>query len=596
MTGAACKNHTSRGRWHGTRGTALLTIALSVCVLAGGVARADRSAGQGTPGLALEKAGKYAAAAVYYHRALRGFEELWVRFWHSGDQGKAGQECRQLIAEYRDRLKTCMDRARMDEASRQHMEAVNELWMSEYVDQEQGEYKLAFARKAEEAEKHGDFLLATQLRAAAADYCQLVAVPYHEQLAGKLDKQRRPNEAALHRDAAGQHRQQAAMHARVSRGDKVLAGLRGLQGPAPAPDAKLMGGHYFKSYVVYHQRVLSVPGDRWLTGRTPKNVADILCRSGLTHGDEDARLAAVVVLANMGETEAVVAALADKAESVRLAAAGALADGRNAGGWAACNRHADAKVRQAIAPILEPAGSQVLERTETIVELLIGLASSNAEIQAFCQTGLERVTGRKEKGSAAWQEWWKGLGDHRPGLMRVGPDGTTMIDPVVDFGAWWQSGERSIQGLPNPLRAYPATSTIKWQGSLIVARRGEYRFYVRNHGQKSGEAFNWRGGADAGVLHFTTSSAKLLIDGKQVLPFPGEFVDDPKARMRIDYSLPIALEPGLHPIELELIAKCTDASPFKGQGPSARLYWSCDGMLRQLVPTQHLISSRRSRG
>jgi len=565
--------------------------AFCVCALLAGIVRADRSAAQGAPGYVLEKAGKHAEAALYYHRSLRGFQEVWFKFWYYGDMAKAHPMAQQLLDEYQARLAACLEKAKADAAQRARMEWLNELWMGEYVDQELGGYKLAFAPRAEEAETHGDFLFAEKLRLAAADYCRLVAAPYHERLAARLEGRQQREEAALHRKAAEDYQRQAAAHEALSRGDKLLARIPGLQGPTAPPDPRQLADHYFKSYVAYHQRVLSVKGDAWLTGRTPQHVAATLTQSGLKHADESARLASVVVLANLGAKEALLAALADPSPSVRRAAARALARIRWADGWGACRRHADASVREAVQSLLEPAGTHALARTAAIVELLRGLEGASAETRAFCQTALERVTGEKRASVGAWREWWKGLGNAAPGLTRTGPAGAPVADDTVDFGAWWQSGERSLQGRLNPLMAYPEAGKVQWHGSLVVTRSGDYRFYVRNHGEQSPQAYNWKLGGDVGVIHFTTPSARLLVDGNPVLPNPADAVEDAKVNMRIDYSRPIRLEPGLHTLLLELDLKCARAGMWKG--PSARLDWSSGHFLRQLVPAEHLVHVQR---
>jgi hypothetical protein len=532
--------------------------------------------------LALEKAGKYAGAALYYQRALRGLQEVWISFWHYGDPGKAHKVMQQLVGEYQDRLKTCVRKAKMGEAEREHMEAVNELWMGEYVDQELGGYKLAFAYRAEEAEKHGDFLFAEKLRLAAADYCRLVAVPYHERLASKIEARQQRGEAALHREAAARYKRQAAEHEIVARGNKLLASLPGLQGPRSAPDARLLQEHYFKSYVLYHQRVLAVKGGKWTTGRTPEQVAAILEQKGLRHADESARFTAVVVLANLGEREAMLTALADRSPRVRQAAARALAASRWARGWAACFRHPDPKIREAVAPLLEPAEEHVLSRTTSITELLRGLESRSAGTRTFCHTAMQRITGKREMPASTWRSWWEGLGDAKPGLSRAGPDGSAIRDETIDIGTWWESGERSIRARPNPLLAYPLPARIQWRGHLVVARPGSYRFYVRSRGEKR-SAFD-----QYGILYFTPPCAKLHIDGAPLLPNPSCAVEDAKMHMRIDSSQPIALKPGLHTVLLELEVKSVGTGPW--QGPSVRLYWSSEEFLRQLVPVDHLIS------
>ncbi len=232
----------------------VLTTVGCGAVLQGNAAKADRSAAQGPSGLYLEKSGRYAEAALYYQRSLRGFEEVWVKFWYFGRPDSAHEATQQLLAEYQARLDTCLRKAELGAAQRRQMELVNEIWMEEYVDQELGGYKLAFAYRAEEAEKHGDFLLAEQLRFAAAEYCRLVAIPFHERIASDLEKRQLRARAILHRKAATRYEHEAEKHEMLGRGDQVLARMAELQSPASEPG---LGEHYFKSYRVYHQRVLS---------------------------------------------------------------------------------------------------------------------------------------------------------------------------------------------------------------------------------------------------------------------------------------------------------------------------------------------------
>ena len=565
----------------------IFLLGLTFVLLLSHIACADRSSSQGDPGIVLEKAGRYAEAAMYYQRALRGLQEVWVKFWYYDDVSKAHEVMQQILAEYQTRLNACLQKAKMGKVQREQMELVNELWMEEYVVQELGGYKLAFAYRAEEAEKHGDFLFAEKLRLAAAEYCQLVVIPYHKQLASKLERRQQRGKADLHRKAAEEYKQQVVEHEIIAQGDNLFAGIPGLQGPPSQPDASLLSQHYFKSYKVYHQRVLAVKDSQWITGRTPQQVADILKQKGLKHADESARFASVVVLANLGEKEAMLTALADPSPRIRLAAAGALAATRWADGWAACYRHTNAEVRKAIAPLLEPVGKQVFSRTNLITELIQGLESSSTETSDFCQTAMQRITGKKEMSATAWRDWWHGLGNAKPGLIRMGPDRSSVVDETIDIGTWWQSGERSIQNRPNPLSKYSFPARFQWRGHLVVTRAGNYQFYVRSRGEK-GKAFD-----KYGSLYFTSPCAKLYIDGSLALPNPSVVVEDAKMHVRIDCSEPIKLEPGLRTILLELDVKSAGTGPW--QSSSVRLYWSSEHFLRQLVPAKHLIHTEETK-
>ena len=545
-------------------------------------ASADRSAAQGPAGLFLEKAGKYAEAAVYYDRAVRGFEEVWIRFWYGGDSGKAHPVNQQILSEYRDRLKRCLERSRMDESERARLYATNDIWMREYVDEELGGYKLAFSRRAEEAEKHGDFLFARELRLAAADYCRQVAIPYHERAMATARAQRDRDAMSLHRDAAQEHERQATLHGTLAEGARLLASIPGLQHPATPPDTRLLSQHYFKSYALFHKRVLSPKDAGWITGITSERVADVLGTAGMKHPDEAARLLAVTVLAALDRNEAVRHALRDKSRRVRLAAASHLTASPWAEGWAACYRHPDVRVAMSTDALLAPEKGHILGRALTTTELMRGLGSAAPDTVSFCRQALKQITGQEHASRTAWRAWWQGLGNARPGLTRTAPDGTAVLDPQIDFGAWWQSGQRSIRNLPNPLLDYPLPARIEWQGSLVVTEAGTYRFYTRARGEKR-SAFDKHG-----ILYFTPACATLRIDDVVAIPSTAAAVEDAKMHMRIDSSEPMPLQPGLHLVRVTLDVRSAGTGPW--QAPSIRLYWSSDRFLRQLVPSARLVS------
>jgi hypothetical protein len=539
--------------------------------------RADRGAGQSASGRALEKAGKHTEAALYYQRAMLAFREVWRKFWPHIDAA--------IVKEYEDRLTGCLEEAHLGTAQLENMGYINTLWVEEYIDQELGGFKLAFPYRAEEAEKHGDFLLAEQLHLAAADFYRIVAIPYHEQMASQPGKPR--TEAALHRQIIEEYELRAEKHKRMAQGDKILGGMGGLQAPQSPPAPSGLSQHYFKVYHLYHERVLSFEESRWLTGRTPQQVAEILKQGGLRHPKEAARFASVVVLAQLGERDAVLTALEDPSSQVRRAAAEALASFRWATGWAACYQHKDQDVRKTIDPLLECADNQPLARTATIVELLQGLDSSSDTIRSFSREALSRITGRALLSADQWHRWWADMGHAQPGLRRSVSGGSAVVDDVIDFGAWWQSGMYSIQNRPNPFANYSFPVKILWRGHLAVARSGQYRFFLRNRGNKghSSEPSN-------GL--FTSPCAQLFIDGEAVLSDPKGVVEDTYPYMRIDYSEAIELEAGLHEILLEFAVESAD--PKFGMGPHnkdrkpcVRLYWSSEHFLRQLIPVEHLI-------
>ena len=538
--------------------------------------RADRCAGQSAPGRDFEKAGKNAEAALYYQRAMLAFQNVWRKFWPHINA--------QIVKEYRDRFTGCLKKANLGKTQFEKMDYINKLWMDEYIDQELGGFKLAFPYRAEEAEKHGDFLLAEKLRKAAADFYRIVAIPYHEQTASMLKKQRK--EAALHRNTIKEYESRVTEHERMALGDKILAGIGGLQAPQSRPDPASLNQHYFKIYRLYDKRVLPFEKSRWITGRTPQQVAAILEEKGLKHDNENARFASVVVLANLGEKEAVVTALKDRSLQVRIRAAQALAEFRWAEGWHACLETKDHKeIHPIIEALIEPLRGEVLSRSSVIAGLLKGLESEKTA--EFCHNALEHITSKKGLSASQWRQWWMKLGNAKPGLIREDPIGSAVVDEAIDFGAWWQSGMYSIQNRSNLFANYSFPAKILWRGRLAITRSGRYQFFLRNRGKK-GKA------NDPSEGLFTTPCAKLLIDGQAVLSNPRGVVEDTYPYMRIDYSDAIELEAGLHEILLEFEVESAD--PKFGMGPHnkdrtpcVRLYWSSEHFLRQLVPAEHLI-------
>jgi len=543
-----------------------------------------------------EKAGKYAEAALYYHRALRGLQEFYVPFWW-GEPSKAREEYQRLPGEYEDRMQKNMDLGGVSPAERQRMELINDLWLEELLDQEEGGVRPATGRRAVEAEKHGDFRLAEVLRRGEARFYRVAAIPYHEKKASECEKQGGTSEATLHRQAVKAYEQRAVEADMLARGDKALLKLRGLGGPSPWTGVTLYPKRINPVSIrsAYAQRILSGKGE-WKTSKTPQEVASILKAQGLHHTDESARFSAVTVLANLGEKEALVSALTDTSGLVRLATARALAATRWADGWAACYNHPDADVRATVESLVQRDSDSPLSRTYVITVLIHGLDSSSAETRSFCQSSLKRITGKKMQANE-WSGWWNSLGNARPGLTRTGPGVHPEVDAMVDFGAWWQSGHLSIQNRPNPLLKYSLPATIQWHGHLVVPQTGNYRFYVRNRGEGigSGKRVHTPGRMGFPGLYFSEPCVKLMIDGKVVVSDASDVMEDPAGGVRIDFSQPVQLDEGLHEIQLEFdIRSYDDLASASHQGivggqPCVRLYWSSEHFLRELLPANHLI-------
>ena len=563
---------------------------LTLVLLLSLVAYADRSSENMDPAWMYEKKGVYDKAALYYHRALRGLREIYLAFHWNGDPaanapGKYSKEYVQIPIEMEDRYKKCLSQANLETEQIKRLEYINYLWMSEMVDQEGGGQRTACAIIASEAEKHGDFTLAEFTRRGEARYYRVVATTFHEKSAGELEKAGQKKLAVLHRQAVKDYEQQAEDADVLAQGNEALKNLKELRGPSPWLETKLYPAKVNPVAFQYlPQRLFSKEG-QW-KGLKPQEVASILQQKGLKHADESVRFSTVNILAHLGEKEAMLSALEDSSELVRLSAAKALTSMRWADGWAACYRHPDARVSAVVSSLLQPVGKDVLERTFVITELIQGLDSPSAETSAFCQTSLERITGRKMKDDE-WSEWWQSLGDARPGLVRTGPETPPEVDETIDFGAWWQS---TYQHAPNPLLKHEPPATIQWDGYIIVTQPGEYRFYARNcgEGRNSRNRVNTPGRMGFPGLYLSGPAAKLMIDGQVILPHPSDTVQDPAGGVRLDFSEPINLDEGRHKLHLEFEYR-SKRTGFWVPEACFRLYWSSEHFRRELVPADHLV-------
>jgi len=216
---------------------------------------------------------------------------------------------------------------------------------------------------AREAEKHGDFTAAEILRRGEARFYRVVCIPYHRKAAKAYEKEGNGPAAALHRKAVKEYEQRAAISDRIAQGDKVLKGIPGLVGPSPWTEIRLVPQRVNPvAFQNLYARWWKKSG-KWVyrgewKGTSASEVAAILREKGLEHSDENVRLSAVTVLANIGEKEAIVSALSDTSSTVRLNAAKALASSHWAEGWVACHEHSDSKVRAAVEHLLKPASQQ----------------------------------------------------------------------------------------------------------------------------------------------------------------------------------------------------------------------------------------------
>lgn len=582
------------------RGVVVTIVILSL--MPAYLTHADRSGDNKEAAWVFFKEGEFFGAAMYYHRALRGLREIYIAFHWNGDPvnnaaGMFAELYDKLPKEIEDRVSTCLVEGRLSPSQWRQIELLGELWMSEMVGHDRGDMTTCCPILAPEAERHGDFTAAEIIRRGEARFYRAVAIPYHKKATSVCEKRDERVTAALHRKAVEAYERRAAVADKIARGDKVLMGIPGLGGPGPVK---------FGFYPT--RRWNGIPNEyvrrRWWGGRSnnersnddifadqwkgpPREVvAAILKARGLKHPDENARFSAVTVLGNLGE-KTVLLALSDSSPEVRLAAAKAIASMRWAEGWVACHGHADEAIRSVVAPLFAKPKGDIRSRTFVITGLIDGLNPKISDTSSFCQYCLKHITGKNFSGAKAWFDWWKAKGDARPGLRRTGGGIPDAIDETIDFGTWWQA---AIQHAPNPLKKCRPPTTIRWDGYLVVTKAGEYRFFVRNRGEGK-TSRNTAGGRAAQGLYFPAPAAKLTLEGKTVIPKPGNEMLDPTGGTRMDFSDLIALDEGLHKISLEFGWRDgrTQAWWHGGQ-PVIRLYWSSKHLLRELVPVDHLVT------
>ena len=557
-----------------------------------GWASADRASENMDPAFMYEKKGEWAKAAMYYHRAMIGLEEVYSPFHWDGDPaknaaGKYATEYVQLVIEFRNRYRKCLAEAKLTPERIRHMEAINDLWLSELIDHEGGGQRMTCPMVAEEAERHGDFRLAELMRRGEARYLRSVVMPYHARKARECRQAGDAVQAGLHEARVKACEPGAELAERIAAGHKALMRLPGFGGPQRYIDARLYPQKVNPVAFQYlDRRLWKMKTGEWI-GMKPDEVARVLAEQGLKDADENVRLSAVTVLGHMGRKEELVSALGDTSPVVRVAAARVLASTRWASGWAACANHADAAVRGAVSELFDPAGKDLRVGTWVVTGLLEGLNAQEPGTRQFAAKMLERVSGSKQA-LAAWPAWWKQQGNPRVGLERTGPNLPTGVDETVDFGAWWQVW---LFHADNPVAKYEPPATVVWRGFLAVPKTASYRFYVRNCGEgrtgRNTVVTPGRGGFPG--LYLSAPAATLMLNGRKVLPHPDDAIQDPNGGMRLDFSDALRLDVGLHPIEL-IFEYRSKRTTFTGDEPCVRLYWSSEHFLREVVGAGHLVT------
>jgi len=567
---------------------------VAAVVLTCAVTLADRSQMQRDPAWMYEKAGRYDLAAMCWQRVLDGERTIYMAFhWNNDPANYAPGNYKayaQLILEVEQRYKDCVDKAKMTPAQAADIRLVNDVWLSELVDHEDGGQRVAPGLLATAAEMHGEYTFAESLRRGEARYCRVVGAGYHEKMATEREKTGQTAEAALHKNMARRYTEDAALNDLLAKGDAVLMRLPELKGKERAVDLYPTKGVNPVGWQGFPCKLIGRTDGAWL-GKPKEEVAAILKEKGLTHTDENVRLSAVTALGNMGERESVLSALKDASPTVRLAAARNLARLHWAEGWAACANSSDAAVKALIEPRLVGVGKETLMNTYLVTGLLDGLNSKTPGTAAFSQKTLEAVTGQKLTG-AAWAEWWKKLGDARSGLARKGVDGTTEVDETIDFGTWWQ-----VQILPkdNPILKYKAPVTVVWEGCLVTPKEDDYRLYAENcgEGRNRTNLIETKGGKPGNPgVYMSRPSVKVTVDGKEVLPHATLAVQDPTDGTRVDFSDPVHLTAGMHRIrvEQEYRSKPTFPDNWFRREPEVRLFWSSNDFLREIVPADRLVT------
>lgn len=466
-----------------------------------------------------------------------------------------------LVNGQKRRITALLAKAKLTAAQRELLDLRVRVYVEDHLSPDFDEMgNFYFRRKAWVMERAGLFYDASFRRRLTGYYCDRVCAPYYATMAEEFGRAGEQAHAAAYRAKASFWRSRAGREFRRSDGDRLLAQMQ--------------------------------TGDR--RRRLAAGEVAALLAKALKSAAPDARYAAVLNLADLGEPALLAAAVADPDAGVRAELARIAAESLSLPLLEAMCGAADRTVQDAARSILRVAPQDGGPFIRAVCALADGLSSPRTA--AFAAGQLRRLQQALPVGGAADPAAWArtAAGGLKPGILAEYFDRPGQAQPVaakvLPAVAIGLTGNERFPKQLRPLwqadGVIPAGAAgqfrVRFRGKLYVPQAGSYRFYVKTD---------------------LDNRATVLLG---VPPRPAEAVISPrndpqrlyalqntwqgKVLSRVDFSRPVQLAKGF--IDLEADYRGARASgPFGTTG--LRLYWSGDGRPMESVPAAALFHQDR---
>ena len=541
----------------------------------------------------LEKEGQYEEAAFYYRAGL-GFYTAIMQLWIGTVYDERVDEIYQQYAEafgeegwrsadYEERWDTMaaylfffnregvarnVEKGNFSAAQRARLEDRIRIYIEDLIDPDNGfGGDFSFSRKAWILERTGLFWHAAFRRELAGRYAIGVCSRYYATVADEMERVHRdPARAKLYRQKATQWRSRGMDEFHLCNGDRVLARLKG--------DDKLK--------------------------RLSRNEVIAVLEKGLRYENDDARRAAVRILSDMGELEALEWAMKDDEVEIRKAAATIFADKMYLPGLALALKDKAAEVASVARAVVQVKTGSVGPYLRAIHFLSNGLQDERTK--AFSTEQLRRLSGLTLPDSEVeWRDWvLQATGGVYPGALveyfnepaQTTPV-TTKVFETVDIGLRFQANFPKVwYDYWDKPEIFPADAKgpfrLRITANLYIPADGNYRFYVKtvipNRAKVSIET---PGGKEKEIIS-PRNDEMLQYVMQAGMP-----------THRIDFSEPIPLRKGL--VKLAVIYTGDEVRNIRKGGydhivaisgiqkVGIQLFWSSDEHLTELVPAANLF-------
>lgn len=413
-----------------------------------------------------------------------------------------------------------------------------------------------FRRKAIIFEQTGLFRDASFRRHLTGHYDIRVCVPYYAAIAEEFEDSGQQF-ADAYRRKSGWYRAQALREFRRSDGDRLLS--------------ELQGGNQRKRL-------------------TRGQVIEVL-RTGLQLEESDARFAAVLNLAELGEMEALLPAARDPDLQIRREVAGSFVELMYIPGLAVLLRDQDEQIREMAKSALQPVPSERGPFIRTVCALRDAIDSDDTKAFAASQLMLLGAGSDRPADLKAWTE--QAADGLRPGILAQYFSEPGQPPVTEDTLRTVDVGFRGNERFPDLLRPYwnkedifpvdvEGQFLLRFKGMIYLPGDGRYRFYVKAEGNNR-----------ATVRLIVPSREPVTIispKNDRELLYADQCNWNGGSMSRVDFSTQLDLKKGM--IGLEIDYKGGQVRSEQGTA-GIRLYWSSDDHVMELVPASALFHKTR---